>query len=848
MADCPQVDFDKATCSNTATYTINNYDNVGNVTWTVEGGNIVSVGGQPTYAFAGQYISNEYWNTPNIKVKSIGYNRRQKGTMWYWNDTYQMWDYDERDEEFAIGIAPNIAKNITVEWDPNASYKSVKLEAGGLGLFGNCGSSTREYQINIPAPFPAWSITPSKTSLSCSEGITISGAPSGYNYSWSIDGAVISNNWGTGVYVSRFTKNGPITATCTIWNECRSSSRTVILNVSQPDYGNIQQNGVDVLHVQPDCQGNFYLSMPNWVSNYTRYKWILPTGYDALTNVYSTEIKEGINLRNVQGNFPRYGYTDYIGKVIITGDCGNPIEKTFIIRPSLVPTVDAEFFSCTNQIQVTINNPNPAGNINPWVYGANPYNAYGTWSNITSTSATFTASGAGAFQVRIGLNDSKGCYTQLETVLRAGTAAITGNTNAGWQSGVLSDNRVFPGSNVIPYGQQLYFLGRDGKMYYYSFSTANQKWVINTVAGVTNAEIPVNGKFAKISVYKEGGVDYLIYRDVVNKWLYKLNLNSLVSSVVSPSPVTDFISFDNKIYYVKNGGGLFLYTNGFENNIQSSITPTLKLSVNNDYVYNLNNDLYLNGVAIISSGDILPTSDVFIYNGYLYYVRGSQAQGNLYRYSLTTFTAEQITTSNNLSGKFTINPASGVVYYGVQNDPNVNTINSPNGIFNSANIFQAYMNAGAWNFVKATNGSFEGGDMLIHSPVFSNGHLYYVGAGKSQLVNVNMGHRGLEVWNLYFEANCAPNIMRQITLDEPQDSPQVKVLPNPATDYIATSISNYDGSEYTIKVIDVKGVLVKEIKVSEESYYMSISDLSSGLYTVIVLSNTFSHTEKIIVE
>ncbi|MCU0417576.1 MAG: T9SS type A sorting domain-containing protein [Cytophagaceae bacterium] len=738
-----------------------------------------------------------------------------------------------------LPVSPNNYREITVEWDPNAPIKIVRLEAGGLGVGGICGRSTREHIITIPSSFGNWSLTATKTNVLCTEGITISGVPSGVSYNWIANGAVVTHNWNNGIYISRFTKTGTVRIVAQVLNECHTSLRYIDINVTQPDYGNIQQNGVDVINVLPDCQGNFYLNMPKWVSNNSYYSWELPLLYDDQTNRFTTRIVQGTNVRSIQGALPLNAFTDFVGKVTITGDCGDPVVKTFIVRPALVPSVDNAFFSCSNQVLVTINNPSPSGNINPWVTTTSPSGLWGQWSNFTPTSAVFTASAPGSYDVTIGLTDSRGCYRQLQTEVNAvRSGIISGSGTAGWQSGVLSDNRVFPGSNLVTYDDKIYFTGRDGKLYFYSFNTGIQKWVINTIPSVTTAKLPVGSSFNKISFYTENSQNFILFQNQLNE-LRKVNLNTFVETDLSPGGSirpSDFIVDSDKVIY-QEGSLLYLYFNQTRQPIGSNSTSLIfKLLNNNDYYFINNKSLFVNSSVLINTGDIEPNSDVFVYNNFIYYVRGAARLGNLYRTNLSTNVTEQITTSGNLSGKFTINRASGVVYYGIQNNPTYNVLRTLSGTFNAADLYQTYVENGVWKIIKTTSGSPEGIDMLIHSPVYVNNHLYYIGAGRS--VVTGGSNYGLEVWNLYYESSCQPNVMRQITIVEPDSSVsgnKLEIYPNPAKDQLYFK-NTIESENYTISVVDSKGSLVLSSNV-ETLHSLYIGGLPVGIYTIVVHSN-----------
>jgi len=334
----------------------------------------------------------------------------------------------------------------------------------------------------------------------CNQGLQISGDVRGRSIDWYTLGAVVTQNWGTGIYIDHFTNVGQVPITVNARSACGVQSKTFIINITQPDFGHVQQNGGNVddpgTLVSLDCQGNFNLGMPVWVSNNALYTWELPgDAYNIQTNTYTKTFISGVNKQNIQGRMPIGGYTDFIGKVTITGVCGPPVVKTFVIRPTLSPSVDADIYSCSNSVAIHVNNPTGTTNVNAWVASTHSFTGYGSFINPTPTSVTFIGSKADDYTISIGLNVGA-CYTQLHTTVHTQSSNLNSSSSAaGWQSGVLSDNRQEPGSNIVAYGGNIYFSGRDGKMYYYNFSTALQKWVINVITGITNAAIPASGTF-----------------------------------------------------------------------------------------------------------------------------------------------------------------------------------------------------------------------------------------------------------------------------------------------------------------------------------------------------------------
>lgn len=728
-----------------------------------------------------------------------------------------------------------------------------------MGLAGVCGSSETTKDITVtPYISNSFNLVSSKINPLCNEGVQISGAPGGgTSYNWNTSGGVIQNNWNTGIYISNFTRDGVVPISVTVSNQCNSVTKTITLNVIQPDFGHVTQNNniVDASGslVSLDCQGSFNLGMP-WVSNNAIYTRELPGSfYDSQTNTYTKTILSGVNKLNVQGQLPTGGLTDFVGKVTITGVCGAPVVRTFIIRPALRPTVDPDIYSCSNSVVINVNNPTANGNINAWVAPTYP-SVWGTFSNATPTSVQFTAPSPGAYVINIGINGLGGCYTQLQTTVHAVSASQNTNTGtAGWQSGVLSDNRKAVGSNLVPYGGNIYFSGRDGKIYFYSFSNALQKWVINEIPGITNAAIPATGAFTKIGLVTLGTTNYLLYTDnngLIKKINFATNIADNAFGVQISS--SEFIALGAELYAIEKNTNNLHYTTG-----QTSFNlpnATLKAIIPGyGMMYVQNNNLYSTISGQLTFGDdVYSSSDVIYYNGWLYYVRGQKGSANLYRMAMPNPTvAEQITISSNLSGIFNINPASGVIYYGIMNLGAANTIfTQASGSYKAADIYQAHLSGTSWLLNKATTVvNYEGLDMLIHSAVYSGNHLYYVGAGHNAATGGSQ--RELEVWNLYYENSCAPVLQRVgAGLDETVENTEVLIYPNPFNTKLSINLSNYteDGNKtaVSIEVVDVTGKIVHDATVLSELVNITTADWAPGMYVVKITHNNKLTNKKVV--
>ncbi|MEP7127688.1 MAG: multicopper oxidase domain-containing protein, partial [Chitinophagales bacterium] len=78
---------------------------------------------------------------------------------------------------------------------------------------------------------------------------------------------------------------------------------------------------------------------------------------------------------------------------------------------------------------------------------------------------------------------------------------------------------------------------------------------------------------------------------------------------------------------------------------------------------------------------------------------------------------------------------------------------------------------------------------------------------------------------------------------------EVKLFPNPASQYVEVNVQTEAGNKITLKVRDVLG---NELNVPmtfvQHSFWLDLSALSSGMYFLSIAGNNFSKTEKLLIE
>jgi len=78
----------------------------------------------------------------------------------------------------------------------------------------------------------------------------------------------------------------------------------------------------------------------------------------------------------------------------------------------------------------------------------------------------------------------------------------------------------------------------------------------------------------------------------------------------------------------------------------------------------------------------------------------------------------------------------------------------------------------------------------------------------------------------------------------------IKIFPNPVSDLIAIQIGGLNNQDLDIKLFDIQGKLIKETKLNKGQTigYFDIQTVYSGTYIVILSSNEFKLSRKVIIE
>lgn len=88
------------------------------------------------------------------------------------------------------------------------------------------------------------------------------------------------------------------------------------------------------------------------------------------------------------------------------------------------------------------------------------------------------------------------------------------------------------------------------------------------------------------------------------------------------------------------------------------------------------------------------------------------------------------------------------------------------------------------------------------------------------------------------------------TVESDLENMNIKIFPNPVSDLIAIQIGGLNNQDLDIKLFDIQGKLIKETKLNKGQTigYFDIQTVYSGTYIVILSSNEFKLSRKVIIE
>jgi len=87
-------------------------------------------------------------------------------------------------------------------------------------------------------------------------------------------------------------------------------------------------------------------------------------------------------------------------------------------------------------------------------------------------------------------------------------------------------------------------------------------------------------------------------------------------------------------------------------------------------------------------------------------------------------------------------------------------------------------------------------------------------------------------------------------LESDLENKNIKIFPNPTSDFIAIQIGGLNNQGLCIKLFDIQGKLLRESKINKGQTisYFDIQTVYSGTYIIELSANGFSTSRKIIIE
>lgn len=756
------------------------------------------------------------------------------------------------DSWFKDYIKPeNKTFSVTIRWT-SSGYKHIKSGGHWLGATANfCAYREEARSVTFkPSLGNINQISSNKTSntncLDRNYTFQTNWAPDA-TYYWEIPDGVGIQSWGQGVHVVGFSKPGTKNIKVTIVGNCgQVIVRTYTLNVQSVFPGFLANNGQNIQNevVMPGCNGNFSLSLP-YLDNFAIYRWefldeisypSVPLSYDPIKKVY---FFQGTNKLSFSGVSPYYNIKDLKGSVTITNICGGPFVYDFTIKSLQIHSLPLIIESCDNTVNIAATVPQGATSFNWWVSGG------GSLTSQSLTGATFVAPSAGSYSISMQVQYANGC-SSIRTVSVYISSSYSTPGGTGWMSGVLSDQIVASSTNLaIDDANNIYFGGRDGKIYYYYYEPGVSKWVLRSIPNVKDV-LNVPNQYKAIA-YSNFTIDKRIYYSSYDigsnlNVLKYTDLNGLGNQfVVGSENAIGNICVDcanNNMFFIKQFGNnltLQMYsennsTSGSFNNI-SGLSSGEIVFFDNKIFYIKNNALYYSSYGVgevqISPNDVYVKSNIG-FDDFLniYYISNDLRVKKINHMDIVSniVASKSISNPNLCEGEFTVNQATGVVYF--------------KGL--DKNIYQVYENSSTQQYVvkRATLSylDFVSGKMIYKAP-----HLFYI---STAITNNNPVKIADQVWNLFYLDGCTPNTLRTSSgnreildrifeVDEQVIALQVlTVYPNPSKDLINTNLLFRN-----FKIVDLMGKDVLDGGFDLLTNQIDISSLVSGVYLLVIVSD-----------
>jgi len=312
----------------------------------------------------------------------------------------------------------------------------------------------------------------------------------------------------------------------------------------------------------------------------------------------------------------------------------------------------------------------------------------------------------------------------------------------------------------------------------------------------------------------------------------KNNIARLYDCTLDPLPLpTIFVSGPTRFC---QGGSVSLTSSNGSSYVWSTGATTLSISPTTAGSYTVEvtdaNGCKKTSTATVVSVNSLPTSTI-IAGGATTFCQGGSV-------TLTSSNGDSYLWSNGATSASISPTASG--NYSVE-------VTDANGCKNTSAITNVTVNPLPSAFITAAgNTTFcQGGSVTLTSSN-GNSYLWSNGATSASISPTNAGNYSVKVTDINGCSNTSASISVVVSdcagLEE-VESLFVKIYPNPTSDLLTISSSNYLG-KYSIEIYDNTGKLVKEYSLSEQETQISVNELSEGIYTIKLIGENYSQTTK----
>ncbi len=837
-----------------------------NIEWRISFGYITAVNGRDINSWVRNVIPDaiDYsYNYTDIYIISYNHDNREIRIFYGSGNTVVARVANSYDPFFLQNVAKPKNISITPAYNQNGGI-GISVDATGLAN-GFCIKSDGRYVPTFATP-DAYNTNFSSTGTpSCYAGVQyeVSSYNYGVSYSFSAQDATINSNWGHGASINNFTSPGPKTISITGSNGCGSYTTSKTINIAQPPVLYYSTSGQLIFKDYKPTMGcdeaanGFAITIKegtkDFNDNKATYGWSIPTlwkidGKTAFTN-NNKNIYFGPDLKTVYvrqaGNPGGIKGGDFIA-VVHTCNTDVPVypaEKFLgggINQPSLFQIKEKPFYYlsvpgdvyCDNNLTLTPNIQGPATNVRVNWESQSGYFPNGTQTTIKAGdpgSNVFHANNSGFQSIRITGIDDRNCpSTPLPAYLpsnwqyndiRVGSSSFS----SGWNSGVLpripQPSTVSGNSIAVNIYNEVFFIGSNGKGYYYSFDNRSSQWVLNSLPNLTNGKTTGNS----IAIGPYNAPQYLYYIDNAGNISYVdiYNTNLPPVKVINSNNAIGSLNVDKvtgNLFFRGTGNKIYKFTPGDAQASEFISTATVYgIEINNSRVFYVEQ---VNGSQTLKYKGYDNTTGTIDNNIYCYTdIRFNRLGDVIYSKCGNIFTSVKNGSSFNnplqlplgragTNGHFTVNQSTGTIYY---------------ASYDNGAIIEIYNKNGGYNVIYATD-NVNPGDQAETDLNFAGIHLFYV-------------TKGGYINNLYYFGGCPPKQLRQETNEDVVATVNSSgtIYPNPFTDQVNINLTG--SGEAAIELLDVTGKIILSQAYGFGPAQVNTTSLNKGVYICKVVQN-----------